>query len=209
MINVFFHVATMGKYESIIKDTLTAIRDSLLYQNAHITICYNGTGNISLDGLDNIRVIQNTQNIAEGEFPTLHKIKQFSISHPNQKVLYIHTKGTSTDDNVCIDDWRNYMLHFNVTKWGDCIEQLKENDTCGVDLRTDPTLHYSGNFWWANTNYIKTLPEFHQMPVILSERHKAEFWICYNRTSHKCLWDCGISSYQRHLHRYEKEKYAS
>ena len=88
--------------------------------------------------------------------------------------------------------------------------------TCGVDLRRDPTLHYSGNFWWSNASYIATLPEpcefnnLQKYPNPLNSlRHNQEFWICYHKESdyHYSLWDCGINCYERHLHRYPKTYY--
>jgi hypothetical protein len=92
---------------------------------------------------------------------------------------------------------------------------LETNDTVGVDLRDYPTLHYSGNFWWANALYINTLPEpyvfnnLEQYPNPLhSLRHNQEFWICYHKDKlHKSQWDCGINCYERHLHRYNPELY--
>ena len=40
------------------------------------------------------------------------------------------------------------------------------------------TKHYSGNFWWANSNYIKKL----DMLSDSSERHAAEIWILSDLT---------------------------
>jgi hypothetical protein len=107
------------------------------------------------------------------------------------------------------------MLYFNVTQWKICIEKLQTNSTCGVDLREMPTLHYSGNFWWAKSQYIATLPE----PVLFNNlekypnplqslRHNQEFWICYDKNkNHVSLWDCGIDCYSRHLFRYPSSLY--
>ena len=208
MNNIFFHIAKMGQYASIINDILYKLKSSNLYENAKMCFCYNGEDEIAIND-NNIKVIKNTNMLAAGEFPTLERIRQFSKNHPNEKILYIHTKGVSTPENACINDWRDYMLYFTVEKWKDCIETLESYDTCGVDLRTEPSLHYSGNFWWANTNHIALLPEFFEMPLILSERHKGEFWVCSKGQHHKSLWDCGINCYERHLHRYPKEKYVS
>lgn len=98
------------------------------------------------------------------------------------------------------------MTYFLIEQYHKCLESLKNNDTCGVDLRNDPAKHYSGNFWWATAKHINTLPEFKDMPIILSERHKAEFWICSNGKNDN-LWDCGINQFERHLHEYPEEKY--
>jgi len=115
-------------------------------------------------------------------------------------------KGISDPNNLCLIDWRNYMLYFLVEKYKICLDILKTYDTCGVDLRLDPVEHYSGNFWWSTANHINNLPEFKDMNIILSERHKAEFWICSNG-KHNNLWNCGINQMERHLHRYLENEY--
>jgi hypothetical protein len=51
------------------------------------------------------------------------------------------------------------MLYFNIIKWRDCLNALIEYDTCGVDLRSEPVLHYSGNFWWSKASNINSLPK--------------------------------------------------
>jgi len=107
------------------------------------------------------------------------------------------------------------MLHFLVTNWKHCIKKLIEFDTCGVDLRDEPTLHYSGNFWWSKADNIISLPsptEFNNLikypNPLNSIRHNQEFWICHNKNKRfVSLWDCGISVYERHLHTYPRELY--
>jgi len=39
--------------------------------------------------------------------------------------------------------------------------------------------HYSGNYWWANSNHLKRLPEL--TPENLSYFNRGEFWVCYPR----------------------------
>ena len=155
---------------------------------------------------DKINILYKNDNLQSYEFLTLQFLKDFCKENEDYNVLYLHTKGVTLESKP-INDWRQYMLYFLVEKYEKCFDVLKNNDTCGVDLRKDPANHYSGNFWWAKSNYIKTLIEFNDMIVILSERHKAEFWICSGNGNHYSLWDCGIDVYERHLHEYSKNKY--
>ena len=37
-------------------------------------------------------------------------------------------------------------------------------------------LHYSGNFFWFYSGYVKTLPEI--VTLDIKDRNNAEFWIC-------------------------------
>ena len=115
------------------------------------------------------------------------------------------------------EDQIQYMLYFLITKWEKCVNALLGCETCGVDLRVAPTLHYSGNFWWSTANNIISLPSpiqfnnLNRYPNQLNSlRHNQEFWVCYNKNNkHISLWDCGINVYERHLHRYPPSLYAS
>jgi hypothetical protein len=139
------------------------------------------------------------------------------MNNPDEcmNVLYIHTKNVGKEINPCIEDQIEYMLYFLVNKWDECLESLVDQDACGVDLRTEPILHYSGNFWWATSNHIRSLPspvEFNNLSKypnpLNSIRHNQEFWIChYTNKKYHSLWDCGIGVYERHMKRYPKELY--
>jgi len=130
-------------------------------------------------------------------------------------VLYLHTKNVGKSVNPCIEDQIEYTLHFLVYGWRTCLSRMLSDDdadptwkTTGVDLRTTPTLHYSGNFWWARADYIASLLDprvYATFPNELnSPRHNQEFWICSpNRPDqHYSEHDCGIDVYSRHLVRY-------
>jgi hypothetical protein len=130
----------------------------------------------------------------------------------NDKILYIHTKGVTSPNNECINDWRKYMLYFNVEQHEQAVKELKNYDTYGVDLVTEPTKHYSGNFWWGNSNHIKKLPSIDEISkadakAILTIRHNAEFWLMMVDGNNKTAHNSNINVYERHLHRYEKNKY--
>jgi hypothetical protein len=53
----------------------------------------------------------------------------------------------------------------------------KTNDVAG-GLYVENPKHFSGNFWWANSDYIKTLPTLD--PKNIKEYNRGEFWICSN-----------------------------
>jgi hypothetical protein len=67
-------------------------------------------------------------------------------------------------------------LYWNIYKWKIAVSALKFYDIYGCNGATwERRLHYSGNFWWATRNYIKTLPD-----TIDDHYSEAEFWICLN-----------------------------
>lgn len=205
---IFFHIATINHYQKIVDEIINLIIDSGLINDVDkINIGIVGNGFVDLPINNKINILYQDSNLELFEFKTLNLLKGFARENESYNILYIHTKGTNSDTKP-INDWRKYMLYFLVEKYNECFKILENFDTCGVDLRKNPTLHYSGNFWWANSNHIKNLPEFKDMGVILSERHKAEFWICLFG-KHYSMWDCGIDVYQRHLFEYPKNKYVN
>lgn len=207
---VFFHIATMNRYQLLVDEILNKIIESGLYaisKKIYITIL--GDGYVELPKLDKIEILYKSNDINESETPTIKLITEYSKKNIQDYILYVHIKGITSDlKNECINDWRKYMSYFNIEKWKDCINILNIHDTCGVDLRMMPSLHYSGNFWWSTCSHISKLIDVEKRPIIISERHKCEFWICQDQNKkHHSMWDCGIDVYQRHLHRYEENKY--
>ena len=210
---IYFHIATIGKYQDIFDEIYSQIIESnLINKVGSINLCIVGQGDLIIQENDKIKIYQDS-DISSGEFFTLDLLKTFSDSvEKNHKILYLHTKGVTTPDNPCIEDWRKYMTYFNINQYEKCLYSLNQYDSCGVDLVNDPTLHYSGNIWWANSSYIKKLPtineiKFPKTPPILSIRHNAEFWIGMGNGNLKSLWNSNINVYERHLHQYPKIKY--
>jgi len=218
---IFIHTAILEGFNQRISQFIDIINLSGLYDNIDsIYICYIGEGNIQINekykNLTNIKLIKVSEKLSDYELPTLQFLYNFCIENDDYNILYIHTKNIGKKINECIEDQIRYMLYFLVSKWTDCVNSLnnKNYDSCGVDLRREPTLHYSGNFWWAKSNYIKKLPQpiqfnnLNKYPNKLNSlRHNQEFWICYLKQNHYSLWDCGISVYERHLHEYKETNY--
>lgn len=86
-------------------------------------------------------------------------------------ILYFHTKGiTSTlrhfhNNSTEIDlyrtyqYWRHYLNYGVLEKWEECVKALDEGfDTAGINYQTYPHTHYSGNFWWAKSSHLASLP---------------------------------------------------
>jgi hypothetical protein len=207
MNKIYFHIAKIGNYAQICDEIFSTLKLSGILNDSKLYLSIVGV-EPDLNYFNEYEIIYRNDDITVGEQPTLKIMYGDALKSNNDNFLYIHTKGVTTPNNPCIDDWRNYMLYFNVIKYSDCVNVLKNYDTCGVDLRSTPVLHYSGNFWWAKSNYIKTLMNINDMKIVLTERHKAEFWICSSKEGkHFSLWDCGIDVYERHLYRYCKNNY--
>lgn len=224
---IFIHAAILDKCKERILQYLNIIENSKLINYVYtIFICFIGNDTIPIKEDDiikynhnnNIKIIKLSNNLSDYEIPTLNFLYDFCMKNPTYNVLYLHTKNVGKEINLCIEDQIEYMLYFLVAKWEKCIHNLLEYDTCGVDLRNEPTLHYSGNFWWSTANNIISLPNpidftnINKYPNPLNSiRHNQEFWICYDKLNKKqiSMWDCGINVYERHLHRYPSSLYCS
>jgi len=139
-----------------------------------------------------IKVIQYSSNVSTFELETINLIKTFSEKQ-NCEILYLHTKGV-TNNAPNIKDWTSMMLYFLVEKSNQCIEHLKEYDAVGCNLSTNTkTPHFSGNFWWSTSSYIKTLPYVHT-----TTKHDAEWWILRNHTcKYKCVHNSNVNHYKQ------------
>jgi hypothetical protein len=136
MNDIFFHVATIGRYQSIV-DELVYLIDNAKFDNIFVGIV--GDGLVNLPKNYNILF---RKKIDQYEFPTLEALQNHCLK-TECNVLYIHTKGASSEYNEAIEDWRKYMSYFLIERSNECFEFLKHNDVCGVDWRKYPVQHFS------------------------------------------------------------------
>lgn len=97
-------------------------------------------------------------NIYEGQ--TLKLMHNRSFENDDLHLLYISNKGMSgTSTSPATLNWLELLNYFYIEKWVECVEKLKDYDIVALkDNCSYPTV-LSGNFFWANSSYIKTLPE--------------------------------------------------
>ena len=84
------------------------------------------------------------------------------------KILYIHTKGITSIDNhlkkgnaqtfINYYYWRKFLEWGVIEKWSNAVSMLDSFDIVGVNYFDQPSKHFSGGFWWANSSYVRTLP---------------------------------------------------
>jgi GR25 family glycosyltransferase involved in LPS biosynthesis len=148
-----------------------------------------------------IKVIQYSSHVNTYELETINLIKTFSEKQTQCEILYLHTKGISNNNDQKIQDWTNMMLYFLIEKSNICIDHLKQYDAVGCNLSTNTkTPHFSGNFWWSKSSYIKSLPYLHN-----NIKHDAEWWILRN---HTCKYISIHNSNVNHYHElYPLSKY--
>ena len=121
-----------------------------------------------------INIIFNNKPSSLYERPTLLHMRNESTIE-NAFYWYIHTKGISHFDKETepfVIDWVKLLLYWNVRQWNYAIHILDSYDTYGCNYNGS---HYSGNFWWATSSYVKTLPTYIENYYIAPED-----WICKN-----------------------------
>jgi len=160
-----------------------------------------------------VEITNYSEDVSLFEIPTLNKIKQFSIDNPDCYILYLHTKGLSYKfENVFVNDWIDMMLYFLTIK--NNINLLHYYDTIGCNYYQTDTIsaHWSGNFWWARSNYLKNLPDLEEKSIqrFTPEFYASELWLfkgCpYFYEIHKSpIKDHYLERYQKE--RYQKERY--
>lgn len=204
-VHIYFHVLPLNHYQRLI-DEVVQRNPRLFREAARVVLSVNGDGPVALSGAPNLSVVRNPNTY---ELPTLERLIADARSEPPFYALYLHTKGvTHTAWNDSLQDWLDYMLYFAIERADDCIAALAQHDSCGVDLKAAPYRHYSGNFWWARSDWINTLPHPLAVPSApFGDRHKCEFWVASQPGRHLSLHESGISVYERDLHRYPPRHY--
>lgn len=162
---IFYHIFCNEKTEAVVKDQITKIVFSEAYPLIKTVYCFL-TGESSY--IETIKTLLSNygskfQVAAVGpgdtsyERFTLLKIKDYI--KPEDKFMYIHSKGVSNVNTNAIYMWRNYMEYFLLTNASNCITLLNKYDTVGTAYSTYKIgPHYSGNFWWSTGKYYLSLP---------------------------------------------------
>ena len=186
----FIHSCSLeGQNSQILIDILGILRSSGLIDRLDMIWVLN----YGVDIADSVKVqfpkvawVQCSRDVSGFEVPTiraLHKWSQLaSEQDSNAHVLYLHTKGVSYREVYQqIEDWRRMMMYFLVEEHVACYHLLQSGlfDAIGSNYVTSPTRYFSGNFWWATTSYLSSLPDL----SITSGKYDAEHWVLSAKSS--------------------------
>lgn len=206
----FMHVAMMGEWQAIVAEQLLKLRASGLYdKTAKLRVGIVGGSAEEFPFADNkIEVAYASPRLKDAEFATLSLVEAQARQEPSL-VYYLHTKGVS-HENPCVSDWRRLMEHFLILRHEDCVRALASHDICGVDWLRRPEPHFSGNFWWARSEYVRRLPSLRAWlrpdGWDFANRHACEWWIGMGASPRvACLHSSPIDHY-RDL--YPRSRYA-
>jgi len=191
---VFYHLYQYGDWQNFLAEQSQLLIDSGLVKACNLV--YVGVnGNDIPKSFGKFRFIKNPEPWTE-ETPTLTALKDFCAQNSDYSVLYIHTKGIS-QPMQSTHDWRKIMEYFCIEKWRDAVQKLQEYDAVGC-LYMDQCYygffpHFSGNFWWANSDYINKLDHSFLNDGI---RQNREFWIGTGNGSLYSFYTTGLNHYE-------------
>lgn len=167
----YIHICQLGSWQIPFDMIMNSVRSSGLYDATHeIRV---GVGNNDEHIIDDIRfhdpkIVIVVHGLASHyERLTLIHMANYSESDPCVQYWYAHSKGIkyfdspnySEHEKNCVISWLNLMIHWNIVHWKTASNALLSHDTYGCEFADIPQRHYSGNMWWANSHYIKTIPK--------------------------------------------------
>lgn len=184
----FYHLACMGHWQDVFTEQM-----ELLGRNGFHRIALTVLG--SQDDLRTAEavcagagigadIIVHDADLDRYETPAMLAIEEYARRHEGY-VLYLHSKGVSNPADETKTAWRRLLMRELVENWEHCVAQLPYYDAIGVNWRDmTPISHFSGNFWYASTSFLRTLTDFktyYENPVdplaTGANRLSCEFWI--------------------------------
>lgn len=120
--------------------------------------------------------------------------------------LYMHAKGVTSYER-CLRQkkfevfknylyWRKFLEWGTIENWKTCVEKLDEGyDVVGCNYTTWPMKHFSGNYWWSKSSYIKSINHINNDDWWNAEREsrleirqntwrlRDEMWICHGENA--------------------------
>lgn len=124
---------------------------------------------------------------------TIVEIEKWVPSHPGWNVLYFHSKGCTHPPGSSYgiqtsDPWRETMTKYLVANWRSCVAALDRVESVGCHFMrnlADGTQNiWAGNFWWATSDFLATVPSIYKRDRIhvsgiaaKESRFEAEVWI--------------------------------
>ena len=224
-IKIFYHMYCINDCFDRFTRSYDKIRDSgLLNRCDQIYLVLVGPNKDqiynSVSHLYKVSVIKKDDDSSEKE--TLNLIWQMSQTEKFYG-LYLHSKGVTRNDKYNyygehVDAWVEYLEYFCITKYKDCLLKIKEGNTCGVEIRKTPSIHYTGNFWWSNSEYIKNLNNpfkytFSNISKIQStntneiQRVQFEQWITDSNCNIPITLNQSFLEFNFYMHKFPKKYY--
>ena len=218
-VKVFYHLACLNNWQQVFDEQIQQLAQHL-FTTIHLTVL--GTKEDQSKAILMIRnlgitvnLIFESDNLACYEQPAMLAIQEH-VRDNSGFVLYLHSKGVSNVLSPVKTNWRRLMMNQLIANSSHCLQQLPYYDAIGVNWCDSPP-HFSGNFWYAATGYLRSLKSFqtfyrNNQPAFPDPydpgRLNCEFWIgssekLPNILSLVCrnvnFYECGDNFWREHL----------
>jgi hypothetical protein len=194
----------------IVAEQIIALRDSGL--TAAASEYYIGVNGGEDDAMaiaslapDKADVIQHPAG-SKGEHPTMRMMQEWCLGNPDAYVLYFHTKSATHPKDPLQKAWRLCCERAVIHSWEQCVRALDGGYDAagphwveeGVAVAPVPC-YFAGNFWWAKSAFINTIPliahtaferlNFYDAEVLIARgpRPARAFKLCRHWPGAKCL----------------------
>lgn len=183
---IFYHLWPSGDWKEVNKIIFEDIvKGGLNDEMQSLYICVNTDldfNEIELHGINKDKVIFERVRDTQTEWPTIDKLYQLGKDLKDTPILYMHCKGArlvqGTPSHDAIRCWTSGMSYYCAYRYKRALSLLEEGKpTLGIRVERSPRPHYSGNFWWINSNFLNNLPNPSTQDWSFNNRYGNEFWI--------------------------------
>jgi len=180
-----YFVCCYGNYINVIKEQFAILVESGLYQKSRriyvfVCMCDKDNENILIntfamfDRDKKVILIVTSHNLYE-RF-AMNNYKKYIKDESPYYLYYFHTKGVSRTEKIYINR-RQVLNIYTLFRHELNVNLLNYYDAVGCNLSLYPKPHFSGNFWWARSEYLMKLKE-----PIGSAYLAPEMYVCSERT---------------------------
>jgi hypothetical protein len=161
-----YFICCINNYLKVVEEQLNILKKGLLFNTKKLIIFITKYTDIDIE-LDNIINKYNIDNKIILVKSSENLFEKFAINNYKKYILdddyylyYFHTKGLKKEDDPLINIFssrRKILNYYTLQKYKVNIELLKTYDAVGCSLSLYPKMHFSGNFWWSKSSYLKLL----------------------------------------------------
>lgn len=158
--------------------------------------------------LPETRRITYHRDLEQAENQAMRDLWRYAQDNPGHRVLWFHSIGLShhrEPDRQRKRAWGEFLTFCNIDLWRQCQELLNFYDCVGADYINYASFgvphtrmwapHYSGNFWWATTNYVRGLDPCYLDQEVPWQRYLGELWIGSNDPRAFMIYRSAINPY--------------
>ena len=198
-----YHIGCIGRYLHIVRKQLEMLYTSGLYNRMKKLIIFISNYNENDSRLKTILELYDPKRKFVLQVSKDNLMEKFAINEfrkyiqDESYVFYFHSKGVShSSKEMNYHNWRKILDHYTIKQWELNLKLLLKNHAVGCFLTKYPTYHFSGNFWWARTEYVMKLP-----PKCGDAYLSPEMWIGTNYDSDTFVSFTNDEKYNYKYHR--------